>query len=289
MVDAAVLSAVSALSAVSPAAARGPGAVNPDGCSVELYALLPAGGEAELVHRSIPAGASVLDLGCGTGRIAAPLAALGHEVVAVDESAEMLALVHDVRPVRAHIQDLRLPTTFDAVLLASHLLNTPGADDRQALLATCRAHVSAGGQWHPPQWFDALRAGTTHEGELGPVRAGSPSTRLTRACSTPRCATGPATNTGCSPSSRAGWASSSWAMSSPPPGSGSAAGSTPGTAGSVRPRSEPGEGARRANPAIRRAAPLRQRQAPLAAPPARAGRGPPTRRGQRRRRTASRR
>jgi len=172
VVDAAVLSAVSP---VSPAAARGAGAVTPDGCSVELYALLPAAGEAGLVHRSIPAGASVLDLGCGTGRIAAPLAALGHEVVAVDESAEMLALVHDARPVRAHIQDLRLPTTFDAVLLASHLLNSPGADDRQALLATCRAHVSAGGQvliqWHPAQRFDALRAGTTHEGELGPVRA----------------------------------------------------------------------------------------------------------------------
>ena len=39
--------------------------VAPDGCAVELYALLPAMGEPEVVHAAIPAGASILELGAG--------------------------------------------------------------------------------------------------------------------------------------------------------------------------------------------------------------------------------
>ena len=42
-----------------------------DGCAVEFYALLPPMGEPEIVHAAVPAGASILELGCGTGRITA--------------------------------------------------------------------------------------------------------------------------------------------------------------------------------------------------------------------------
>ncbi|WP_238010038.1 class I SAM-dependent methyltransferase [Dactylosporangium sp. AC04546] len=132
-------------------------ASTPDGCPVGFYARLAPAGEPEIVHAAIPAGASVVELGCGTGRILRPLAALGHPVTGVDESPEMLAHAGDLDTVCARIQDLDLQRRFDAVLLASHLVNTPAPADRAALLAAARRH---GGrllvQWHPPGWFDAV-------------------------------------------------------------------------------------------------------------------------------------
>ena len=74
-----------------PDRGTGPGVITPDGCAVELYRLLPPMGEPEIVHAAIPAGAAILELGAGAGRVTHALVALGHPVVAVDESAEMLA------------------------------------------------------------------------------------------------------------------------------------------------------------------------------------------------------
>src|SRR5690242_9131116 len=89
----------------------GPGPIAPDGSAVAMYAALPADEEAAaLVHRALPAGGSVLDLGAGTGRLAMPLLALGHPIVAVDNSAEMLARIGGgVRTVCADIAALALP------------------------------------------------------------------------------------------------------------------------------------------------------------------------------------
>ena len=68
------------------------GHMAPDGSPVELFARLPAGSVPQLIHDAIPPGASILELGAGAGRITHPLIGLGHEVVAVDESPEMLAI-----------------------------------------------------------------------------------------------------------------------------------------------------------------------------------------------------
>ncbi|GGM68718.1 class I SAM-dependent methyltransferase [Dactylosporangium sucinum] len=125
---------------------------------MEFYALAPPAGEADLVHAALPAGAAVLELGCGTGRILRPLAALGHPVTGVDESPEMLAHAEDLDTVRARIQDADLRRRFDAVLLASHLINTPSPQDRTAMLATARRHGDRLlVQWHPPSWFDEAK------------------------------------------------------------------------------------------------------------------------------------
>jgi SAM-dependent methyltransferase len=136
----------------------GPGVITPDGCAVDFYALLPPGREPEIIHRAAgKAGASILELGSGTGRVTGALVKLGHPVVAVDESPEMLAHIRAAELVCARIQDLALGRTFDVVLLASHLLNVPDAGIRQALLRTCARHLAAAGcviiQHHPPQWF----------------------------------------------------------------------------------------------------------------------------------------
>jgi SAM-dependent methyltransferase len=139
-----------------------------DGSPVELYALLPAFGEPELIHAAIPVGATVLELGAGTGRVTQPLAALGHPVLAVDNSADMLARVRDAETMLADIESLRLDRRFDAVLLASHLINTPDPSQRRALLATAAHHVQGQVliQWHPPAWFDRV---DSTPGRLGPV------------------------------------------------------------------------------------------------------------------------
>jgi SAM-dependent methyltransferase len=133
--------------------------VTPDGCAVDFYARMTAMGEPAIVHDAAGPAASVLDLGCGTGRITHPLVALGHPVVAVDESPEMLAHVRHAQTVCARIEDLALGRRFDVVLLASHLVNTDDIAARTAFLGTCRRHVADDGgviiQQHAPGWFAA--------------------------------------------------------------------------------------------------------------------------------------
>jgi SAM-dependent methyltransferase len=142
----------------------GPGVITPDGCAVDFYALMPAFGEPAIVHGAIGPGAAILELGCGAGRVTHPLVALGHPVVAVDESPEMLAHVRGAETVCARIQGLSLGRRFGAILLASHLINTDAAT-RSAFLAVCRRHVADDGcvivQQHSPEWFSV--AGETQE------------------------------------------------------------------------------------------------------------------------------
>ncbi|HEY7295719.1 MAG TPA: class I SAM-dependent methyltransferase, partial [Dehalococcoidia bacterium] len=89
----------------------------PDGSPVGLYALLPPDGEPELIHAAVTPGRELLELGCGAGRITHPLLALGHPVVAVDQSAAMLAHVRGAETVLSPIEKLALGRRFAAVLL----------------------------------------------------------------------------------------------------------------------------------------------------------------------------
>jgi SAM-dependent methyltransferase len=129
---------------------------------VDFYALMRDFGESGIVHEAAGAGASILELGCGAGRVTHPLLALGHPVVAVDESPEMLAHVQGAETVCARIQELDLGRRFGAVLLASHLIN---ADDetRSVFLDVCRRHVADDGyvivQQHSPGWFADAKDG----------------------------------------------------------------------------------------------------------------------------------
>ena len=190
------------------AAVPGPGAVTADGCPVEVYRRLPALGEPELVHGWAPPGARVLDLGAGVGRIADPLVALGHDVLAVDSSAEMLAGVGRARTHLGDIAGLRLAERFDVVLLASHLVSTADAELRYELL------TAAVRTWHPAA--GCSRSGTRRRGSTGWVpgrcaRAGSvrsapgsASAGWTAGCSTQRWSTPSAPTAGSSGSGPAG-------------------------------------------------------------------------------------
>jgi SAM-dependent methyltransferase len=129
--------------------------IAPDGSPVAFYRRLPPQGEPELIHAAIGPGTSVLDLGCGPGRIAGPLVALGHPVTGVDDGQAMIAaLPPGVEGIFADARTVRLGRTFGAVLLASHLVNDPDAG--LAFVATAAAHLSSGGivvgETYPPGW-----------------------------------------------------------------------------------------------------------------------------------------
>lgn len=130
-------------------AGTGPGAITPDGCAVELYTRLSAGHEPDVIAAAVPAGAHILELGCGAGRVTRPLLERGFRVTAVDESAEMLervsALDGRVRTIRSPIEVLDLGERFEVVMLASFLVHNGDTAVRSGMLRACRSHVTDDG------------------------------------------------------------------------------------------------------------------------------------------------
>jgi SAM-dependent methyltransferase len=131
-------------------------AVTPDGSPVLLYRRVPPSDEPLVIDSAVQPGSAILELGAGAGRVTRALVDLGHRVVAVDQSAEMLRWVQGAETVVADIEGLELGRRFDAVVLGSHLVNTDDATTRAAFLATCRRHVADDGlvliEHHPEDW-----------------------------------------------------------------------------------------------------------------------------------------
>ncbi|MFE1309565.1 class I SAM-dependent methyltransferase [Streptomyces sp. NPDC058755] len=123
----------------------GPGAITPDGCAVELYTRLPVGDEPDVIAAAVPAGAHILELGSGVGRMTHPLLERGFTVTAVDESAEMLAHVRGARTICAPIEKLDVDERFDVVMLASFLVHSGDVEVRRGMLRACARHVAEGG------------------------------------------------------------------------------------------------------------------------------------------------
>ncbi|GAA2192615.1 class I SAM-dependent methyltransferase [Streptomyces bangladeshensis] len=123
----------------------GPGALTPDGCAVELYARLPVGDEPDIIAAAVPAGAHILELGSGVGRVTHPLLERGFAVTAVDESADMLARIRGARTICDSIENLDLGERFDVVMLASFLVHAGDEEVRRGMLRTCARHVAEGG------------------------------------------------------------------------------------------------------------------------------------------------
>ena len=100
----------------------------------------------------------VLDLGCGTGGHAVPLAERGYEVVGVDRSPDMLQRAmrrgSSARFRLGEIGTLELGETFDAVLLMFAVLGYHvGNADVQAALATARRHLHPSGLLFADVWY----------------------------------------------------------------------------------------------------------------------------------------
>jgi 2-polyprenyl-3-methyl-5-hydroxy-6-metoxy-1,4-benzoquinol methylase len=92
---------------------------------------------------------TVLDAGCGTGRVAIELARRGVEVVGVDGDESMIGIARQRAPdlewVHAELTTFDLGRRFGVVVMAGNvpLFTPPGTEP--ALVAGCARHVASGG------------------------------------------------------------------------------------------------------------------------------------------------
>ncbi len=104
-------------------------------------------GEAAFVMRFVPG--TVLDAGCGTGRVAVELARRGVDVVGVDLDASMLATARTRAPgitwIEHDLATLALDRTFDVVVMAGNVLLFTEPGTQRAVVAGCARHVAPGG------------------------------------------------------------------------------------------------------------------------------------------------
>lgn len=133
------------------------------------FASLCAGTVAELVDR-LPAGSTVLDVGCGSGHLSAAIEAAGHRVTAVDPDPEMVALTRTRTTAAVAVgalPDLPVPDCSVDVALANFVLNH--VDDPRSAAGGLARVVRPGGRvvattwpgFPPPQgamWGEVLDA-----------------------------------------------------------------------------------------------------------------------------------
>ena len=104
-------------------------------------------GEVDFVERYAPT--SVLDAGCGTGRVAIEFAARGVDVVGTDLDASMLATAQAKAPelswVESDLADLALGRTFDVVVMAGNIILFVAPGTEAAVVAGAARHVGEGG------------------------------------------------------------------------------------------------------------------------------------------------
>ena len=100
----------------------------------------------------------ILDLGCGTGGHALPLAERGYDVVGVDRSEEMLrrarARESGARFQVGDVQNVNLGEKVDAVLIMFAVLGYQDSNAAvHATLATARRHLDSGGLLFGDVWY----------------------------------------------------------------------------------------------------------------------------------------
>lgn len=138
-----------------------------------FYAALHRGTPGDLDHylRVCQNAASVLELGCGYGRVVMALAAPGRTVVGVERDPELLAMAHAAvrglsKAARAGVElhqgdmrDVTLDRRFDRVLIPfGGLWCMLDDDDLHAALGTAARHLAPGGRLA----FDVYRADAFH-------------------------------------------------------------------------------------------------------------------------------
>jgi SAM-dependent methyltransferase len=105
-------------------------------------------GEADFVEQLHPS--SVLDAGCGTGRVARELARRGIHAVGVDRDESMIAtagrLAPDLSWLVRDLTQFDLERCFDVVLMAGNVPIFTPEGTQAALVAGCARHLADGGR-----------------------------------------------------------------------------------------------------------------------------------------------
>jgi len=98
-------------------------------------------------------GRRMLDLGCGTGRLAIPLARRGKEVTGIDRSRAMLAYAKDkaghlaIRWVEGDFRNFDLGREFDLIIACGHAFQALLTEaDQRTFLRCARRHLADGGR-----------------------------------------------------------------------------------------------------------------------------------------------
>jgi SAM-dependent methyltransferase len=105
-------------------------------------------GEAAYVDALLQAGSSVLDAGCGTGRVAVELARRGHDVVGVDSDPSMLEVARRSPDVVWALEDLAaldLPARFDLVVAAGNVMVFLAPGSEPQVVRRLAGHLRPGG------------------------------------------------------------------------------------------------------------------------------------------------
>jgi len=104
-------------------------------------------GEADLIH-SFEAG-TILDAGCGTGRIAIELARRGNDVVGVDLDADMVAAARRKAPDQTWLVDdlgrMQLDRQFELIAMPGNVMIFCEPHDRRLIVHNMAQHLLPGG------------------------------------------------------------------------------------------------------------------------------------------------
>jgi SAM-dependent methyltransferase len=107
-----------------------------------------AHGEADFIASHSPA--SVLDAGCGMGRIAIELSRRGVDVDGVDLDADLLAYARTDAPhlvwVHGDLATVQMPRTYDVVAMPGNVMLFCKVDVRAAIVANLATHLEPGGR-----------------------------------------------------------------------------------------------------------------------------------------------
>lgn len=125
------------------------------GFFAEFYDMLHAGCGDQAIYPELlkPYGRRVLELGCGTGRVAIPLAEASYDVTGIEAEPDMLARLEQkqyprerLKIVQADARSFHLESQFDAILLSCNFMNHfVEAADALAVLERCREHLAPEG------------------------------------------------------------------------------------------------------------------------------------------------